>query len=76
MLFPATVLLETDAYIRDFIVRSGLNEPIATSEFHYRLGRDLLERYPGLRRALRRGARRRGAACRSTPRRPATARSG
>src|SRR3989442_1251232 len=42
VLFPATVLLETDAYIRDFIVRSGLNEPIATSEFHYRLGLDLL----------------------------------
>jgi deoxyhypusine synthase len=47
VLFPATVLLETDAYIRDFIVRSGLNEPITTSEFHYRLGQDLLERYPG-----------------------------
>ena len=47
VLFPATVLLETDAYIRDFIVRSGLNEPVSTSEFHYRLGRDLLERYPG-----------------------------
>ena len=47
VLFPATVLLETDAYIRDFIVRSGLNEPISTSEFHYRLGRDLLERHPG-----------------------------
>jgi deoxyhypusine synthase len=47
VLFPASVLLETDAYIRDFIVRSGLNEPIATSEFHYRLGRDLLERFPG-----------------------------
>jgi deoxyhypusine synthase len=47
VLFPATVLLETDAYIRDFIVRGGFNEPIATSEFHYRLGLDLLERYPG-----------------------------
>ena len=47
VLFPATVLLETDAYIRDFIVRSGLNEPVSTSEFHYRLGRDLLERFPG-----------------------------
>jgi deoxyhypusine synthase len=47
VLFPATVLLETDAYIRDFIVRSGLNEAIATSEFHYRLGLDLLARYPG-----------------------------
>jgi deoxyhypusine synthase len=47
VLFPATVLLETDSYIRDFIVRSKLNEPVATSEFHYRLGLDLLERYPG-----------------------------
>jgi deoxyhypusine synthase len=47
VLFPATVLLETDAYIRDFIVRSGMNEPIATSEFHYRLGCDLMERFPG-----------------------------
>jgi len=47
VLFPATVLLETDAYIRDFIVRSGLNEPVATSEFHERLGRDLLDRFPG-----------------------------
>jgi deoxyhypusine synthase len=47
VLFPATVLLETDAYIREFIARSGLNEPTTTSEFHYRLGRDLLERHPG-----------------------------
>jgi deoxyhypusine synthase len=47
VLFPATVLLETDAYIRDFIVRSKLNQPIATSEFHYRLGLDLLQKYPG-----------------------------
>jgi deoxyhypusine synthase len=46
VLFPATVLLETDAYIRDFIVRSGLDTAIATSEFHYRLGLDLLERNP------------------------------
>src|SRR5207245_10114124 len=47
VLFPATVLLETDAYIRDFIVRSGLNEPLATSEFHYRLRDDLTATYPG-----------------------------
>jgi deoxyhypusine synthase len=47
VLFPATVLLETDSYIRDFISRSGLNEPVATSEFHYRLGADLLEHFPG-----------------------------
>src|SRR3977135_2480969 len=50
VLFPATVLLETDAYIRDFIVRSGLNEPVATSEFHYRLGLDLLEKDTRCRR--------------------------
>jgi deoxyhypusine synthase len=47
VLFPASVLLETDAYIRDFLVRSHLSGPIATSEFHYRLGLDLLERQPG-----------------------------
>jgi deoxyhypusine synthase len=47
VLFPATVLLETDAYIRDFIVRSGLNAPTSTAEFHYLLGKDLLERFPG-----------------------------
>src|SRR5262245_47438659 len=47
VLFPATVLVETHAYIRDFMVRSGLNEPVSTSEFHYRLGQDLLEKFPG-----------------------------
>ncbi|HVL65833.1 MAG TPA: deoxyhypusine synthase [Vicinamibacterales bacterium] len=47
VLFPATVLLETDAYIRDFLVRSNLSGPMSSSEFHYRLGLDLLERNPG-----------------------------
>jgi len=47
VLFPATVLLETDAYVRDFLTRSRLNEAISTADFHYRLGRDLLERFPG-----------------------------
>ena len=47
VLFPATVLLETDAYIRDFLVRSGLDGPISTAELHYRLGLDLLDRFPG-----------------------------
>jgi deoxyhypusine synthase len=45
VLFPASVLLETDSYIRDFLVRSRLSGPIATSELHYRLGLDLLERH-------------------------------
>ena len=76
VLFPATVLLETDAYIRDFLVRSGLNEPIvdrpsSTTALGPRPARAL----PRLRGALGRGARGAGAACRSTPRRPATARS-
>jgi deoxyhypusine synthase len=47
VLFPASVLLETDQYVRDFLVRSGLDGPIATSELHFRLGQDLLSRSPG-----------------------------
>jgi deoxyhypusine synthase len=47
VLFPATVLLETDTYIREFLVREGLDGPLSTAEFHGRLGRDLLEQRPG-----------------------------
>ena len=47
VLFPASVLLETDQYVRDFLTRSGLDGPIATSELHFRLGQDLLSRSPG-----------------------------
>jgi deoxyhypusine synthase len=47
VLFPASVLLETDQYVRDFLTRSGLDGPIATSELHYRLGQDLLAVHPG-----------------------------
>ena len=47
VLFPARVLLETDVYIREFLVRSGMNGPVSTSEFHYRLGQDLMTRRPG-----------------------------
>jgi deoxyhypusine synthase len=47
VLFPATVLLETDEYIRDFLVRERLEGAMSTAEFHYRLGRDLSVRYPG-----------------------------
>jgi deoxyhypusine synthase len=47
VLFPSKVLLETDAYIRDFLVRSSMNGPVSSAEFHYRLGRDLRECYPG-----------------------------
>jgi deoxyhypusine synthase len=47
VLFPAKVLLETDAYIREFLVRSKMDGPVSTSEFHYRLGQDLLRLRPG-----------------------------
>jgi len=47
VLFPSKVLLETDAYIRDFLERIGVDEPIATSELHYRMGQDLLDQQPG-----------------------------
>jgi deoxyhypusine synthase len=47
VLFPATVLLETDAYIREFLVRAGLTGPVSTAELHYALGRDLMEQHPG-----------------------------
>jgi deoxyhypusine synthase len=44
VLFPATVLLETDSYIRDFLVRARLAGAMSTAEFHYALGQDLLAR--------------------------------
>jgi deoxyhypusine synthase len=47
VLFPSDVLLETDAYVRDFLVRSRIDRPIPTSELHYQIGRDLLDRHPG-----------------------------
>ena len=47
VLFPATVLLKTDAYVREFLVRWGANGPVSTAELHYALGRDLMELYPG-----------------------------
>lgn len=47
VLFPATVLLETDEYIRDFLVRERLDGAVSTAEFHYRLGRALAATHPG-----------------------------
>ncbi len=75
VLFPATVLLETDQYIRDFIVRSGFNTPIATSEFHYRLGLDPASSGSPGAKSIQWSRRLPARACRSTPRRPVTARS-
>lgn len=47
VLFPAQVLLDTDRYIRDFLVESRLDGPMSTAEFHLALGRHLLETRPG-----------------------------
>jgi deoxyhypusine synthase len=47
VLFPASVLLETDQYVRDFLTRSGFDGPIATADLHFALGGDLLKRQPG-----------------------------
>ncbi|HSL20434.1 MAG TPA: deoxyhypusine synthase [Vicinamibacterales bacterium] len=47
VLFPSDVLLETDKYIRDFLVRERLSGAMSTAELHCRLGRDLLQKFPG-----------------------------
>jgi len=49
VLFPASVLLETDAYIRDFLVRWGVDRPVSTAELHFALGQDLLVTHPECR---------------------------
>ncbi len=46
VLFRADVLLETDAYLRGFFGRSGLEGPISSAELHFRIGQDLLSREP------------------------------
>src|SRR6187397_533397 len=46
VLFPAQVLLETDTYVRDFLVRWGVNGPVSTAELHYALGQDLRQTHP------------------------------
>jgi deoxyhypusine synthase len=47
VLFPAQVLLETDAYIRDFLTRHEFDGPIASAALHDAIGQDLMARHPG-----------------------------
>jgi len=47
VLFPAQVLLDTDSFIRDFLVKSGMEGPVSTAELHQALGRHLLKVRPG-----------------------------
>jgi len=43
VLFPAQVLLDTDQFIREFLVQSGLDGPVSSADLHYALGRHLLK---------------------------------
>lgn len=47
VLFPAQVLLETDAYIRGFLTRQAFAGPISSAALHYAIGQDLMARHPG-----------------------------
>jgi deoxyhypusine synthase len=47
VLFPAQVLLDTDRFIRDFLVTSRLSGPVSSAAFHHALGRHLLTVRPG-----------------------------
>ncbi len=42
VLFPADVLLQTDEYVRDFLVRHDFDVPISSSKLHFLIGQDLL----------------------------------
>ena len=50
ILFPAQVLLETDAYVRGFLARQAFAGPVSSATLHYALGQDLMTRYPGCER--------------------------
>src|SRR6187397_2870088 len=43
VLFPAQVLLDTDSFIRDFLVSSKMEGPVSSAEMHEALGRHLLK---------------------------------
>jgi deoxyhypusine synthase len=47
VLFPAKVLLDTDAFIRSFLVASGLEGGVSTAELHFALGEYLRRERPG-----------------------------
>ena len=47
VLFPAKVLLDTDAFIREFLVATALEGPVSTAEFHFALGEHLRQTRPG-----------------------------
>jgi deoxyhypusine synthase len=50
VLFPAQVLLDTDLFIREFLVSSALDGPVSSAELHEALGKHLLQVRPGCAR--------------------------
>ena len=47
VLFPAKVLLDTDAFIRRFLTVCGLSGGVSTADLHYALGEHLRRERPG-----------------------------
>ena len=47
VLLPTQVLLETDAYVLDFLGRQAFERPISSPALYYAMGQDLMLRYPG-----------------------------
>ena len=47
VLFPAQVLLDTDAFIREFLITTELDGAVSTAEFHFALGEYLRQTRPG-----------------------------
>ena len=47
VLFPAKVLLDTDAFIRQFLIATELDGAVSSAEFHYALGEHLRQTRPG-----------------------------
>ncbi len=47
VLFPAQVLLDTDAFIRRFLTVCGLSGGVSTADLHYALGEHLRRERPG-----------------------------
>ncbi|MGQ0732922.1 MAG: deoxyhypusine synthase family protein [Acidobacteriota bacterium] len=47
VLFPAKVLLDTDAFIRTFLAETTLAGPVSSAAFHHALGEYLREARPG-----------------------------
>jgi deoxyhypusine synthase len=47
VLFPSQVLLDTDRFIREFLVQTDLDGPVSTADFHFALGEHLRRVRPG-----------------------------